>query len=192
MILYFKEDCNYSAGNKNYYRNNISFIINRENNNTLKNQETLIVHKGYGIEIHFNESVKGLERFFNPLYHNNIIFLVSIDLSNFDSSSMTYMGSMFYECSSLESINLTNFNTSLVTRMDYMFYRCYSLKSINLSSFNTSLVTHMDHMFHDCSSLESIELSSNKTITIYIWMIDTSRKTTSRWFRRIISWEMDI
>ena len=30
MVLYFKEDCNYSKGFKNNYRKNISFIINRE------------------------------------------------------------------------------------------------------------------------------------------------------------------
>ena len=73
MILYFKENCNYSAGIKNYYRNNISFIINRENNNTLKNQETLIVNKGYEIEIHFNESLKDWRDFLIP-YITTILY----------------------------------------------------------------------------------------------------------------------
>ena len=35
IILSFKEDCNYSNGFYNYYRNNIDFIINKENNDKL-------------------------------------------------------------------------------------------------------------------------------------------------------------
>ena len=64
MILYFKEDCNYSEGFNNGFRNDISFIINRENNTHLSSTEQLIIHKNIGIEIHFNRTVQNLENFF--------------------------------------------------------------------------------------------------------------------------------
>ena len=46
------------------------------------------------------------------------------------------MDSMFYGCSSLESIDLSNFNTSSLAIMFSMFYKCSSLKSINISNFD--------------------------------------------------------
>ena len=42
---------------------------------------------------------------------------------------------MFYNCSSLISLNLSNFNTSSVTEMSYMFAHCYKLKYINMKNF---------------------------------------------------------
>ena len=47
------------------------------------------------------------------------------------------MSYMFYECTSLESLDLSNFDTSSVTNMAFMFYRCSSLKSLDLSKFAT-------------------------------------------------------
>ena len=47
ILLFFKEDCQYSQGFKNDFRNSISYIINRENNSNLTSEETLIVHKDF-------------------------------------------------------------------------------------------------------------------------------------------------
>ena len=60
MLLYFKEDCNYSRGFKNEYRNNISFIINRKNNSKLKSEDELIISKDICIEIHFDKNINNL------------------------------------------------------------------------------------------------------------------------------------
>ena len=54
-------------------------------------------------------------------------------------------------------------NTSNVTTMEYMFYDCVSLTALDLSNFNTSQVTYMYGMFHGCSSLQSLNLSSFDT-----------------------------
>lgn len=54
-------------------------------------------------------------------------------------------------------------NTSNVTTMEYMFYDCVSLTTLDLSNFNTSQVTYMYGMFHGCSSLISLNLSSFDT-----------------------------
>ena len=80
MILYFKEDCNYNQGFKNNYRNGINFVINRENSANLTSEETLIVHKNYGIEIHFDSSLGGLENFLDYTKDENVEYLISVDL----------------------------------------------------------------------------------------------------------------
>ena len=158
IILYFKEDCNYSEGFKNEYRNNISFIIERENNTKLNSEETLFINKNFGIEIHFNSIINNLNYFFSRNYDENMKYLISIDFSNFDSSLITNTRTMFEECILLESINLLNFNTSSVIYMDSMFKGCTSLQSINLSNFDTSSVIDMANLFYNCNSLKSINL----------------------------------
>ena len=81
-------------------------------------------------------------------------------LENLDTSNVTDMNSMFYECSSLVSLDLSSFNTSNVTNMMMMFDGCSKLESINLSSFNTSKVENMRQMFYRCSLLESLDISN--------------------------------
>ena len=86
--------------------------------------------------------------------------LSSIDLSGFDTGSVTTMNCMFYDCSSLGSLDLSSFDTSSVTDMSCMFSGCEVLTSIiGLSSFDTSSVTDMGFMFAS-SGLTSLDLSS--------------------------------
>ena len=160
MILYFKEDCNYSYGFQNSFRNNINYIINRNNNAKYQNEDFLIINKGFGIELHFNKKVNDLSYFFCDSYDDNMKYLESIDLSKFDTSLVIDMQSMFKGCSSLKSIDFSNFNASLVNNMRSMFYGCRSLKSIDLSHFDTSLVTDISYMFYECELLESSYLSN--------------------------------
>ena len=92
--------------------------------------------------------------------------LTSLDLSNFNTSDVTDMDSMFYNCNGLTSLDLSNFNTSNVTSMKYMFDECSSLKTIDLSSFDTSRVTSMDSMFYNCNGLTSLDLSNFNTSNV--------------------------
>ena len=90
--------------------------------------------------------------------------LTSLDVSGFDTSNATGMSYMFLGCSSLTSITgLSGFNTSKVKSMDGMFNGCSSLTSIDVSSFDTSNVTDMTRMFRDCASLQSLNLSNFDT-----------------------------
>ena len=75
--------------------------------------------------------------------------ILSIDLSNFDSSQVTIMNYMFQNCNKLVSINFTNFNTKNVKEMKYIFDLCSDLSSIDLSMFNTEQVTLMEAMFQN-------------------------------------------
>ena len=92
--------------------------------------------------------------------------LTNLDLSSFNTSKVTDMNHMFDGCSSLTSLDLSSFNTANVTSMDSMFYECSSLTSLDLSVFNTAKVTDMSLMFRYCSSLTSLDLSSFNTVNV--------------------------
>ena len=73
-----------------------------------------------------------------------------------NTSEVTYMAYMFFNCSGLTGIDLSHFNTSRVTTMRTMFGSCQALESLNLSSFNTSQVTNMEYMFSNCTNLRTV------------------------------------
>ncbi len=68
-----------------------------------------------------------------------------INLSQFDTSKVEDMTSMFENCGA-ESLDLSCFDTSRVKNMSFMFTEC-NLKCLNLESFDTSNVENMSNMF---------------------------------------------
>ncbi|MDN6440477.1 MAG: DUF285 domain-containing protein [Acidipropionibacterium jensenii] len=66
-----------------------------------------------------------------------------------DTSNVTNMDSMFYNCKALTSV--PDMNTSNVTDMYRMFYGCSSLTSVQ--DMDTSNVTVMYRMFQNCKAL---------------------------------------
>ena len=89
----------------------------------------------------------------------NCYHLQTTDFSGFDTRKVKDMSNMFYNCGSLKSLDISNFNTSEVTNMRNMFYHCIGLTSLDLSHFNTSKVSIMISMFQLCSNLLSVNLS---------------------------------
>ena len=83
----------------------------------------------------------------------------SLDLSHFDTSKVTNMVGMFFNCKNLQSLNLSHFDTSKVTDMMSMFCDCKSLQSLDLSHFNTSKVTDMANMFYHCDGIQSLDVN---------------------------------
>ncbi|HHT6778941.1 TPA: BspA family leucine-rich repeat surface protein, partial [Listeria monocytogenes] len=61
--------------------------------------------------------------------------LEELDVSNFDTSSVTNMQLMFGGCKSLEELDVSTFDTSSVTNMDMMFQECTALKFLYLDNF---------------------------------------------------------
>ena len=88
----------------------------------------------------------------------------SIDVSSFDTSSVTNMTQMFRDSAATEIKGLKNFDTSKVTDMNWMFYNSKAT-SLDLSSFDTSNVTDMWGMFFG-SAATSIDLSSFDTSNV--------------------------
>ena len=101
-------------------------------------------------------SITSTAFWFNSFH--NLDYIGGLEYLN--TSNVTNMYGMFWECSSLTSLDVSSFNTSSVTMMPYMFYGCSSLTSLDLSSFNTGNVTAMDWMFADCSALTTIKVGS--------------------------------
>ena len=94
---------------------------------------------------------------------NNTASLTSLNLSSFDTSKVTNMRSMFSYMRNLTSLDLSNFDTSKVTNMNSMFYCMLSLTTLDLSSFDTSKVTNMNSMFRSMSNLTTLDLSNFDT-----------------------------
>ena len=89
-----------------------------------------------------------------------------VSLSYLDTSNVTDMSSMFYDCTILTSLDLSSFDTTNVTSMYNMFNNCQSLTSLDLSNFNTTNVTNMESMFRDCIILTSLDLSNFNTSNV--------------------------
>ena len=135
--------------------------------------------------------------FYSIYYEQEIKNILEIDLSNFDTSKVTNMSSMFGSMSKLTTLNLSNFDTSKVTDMGFMFYGMSKLTNLNLSNFDTSKVTNMSGMFSIMPSLTTLDISSfdtskvtdmgfmfssmSKLTTLNISNFDTSKVTYMRY-----------
>ena len=100
---------------------------------------------------------------------------------NFDTSNVTNMIDMFYNCSSLTTLDVSNWNTSNVTRMESMFQDCSSLTTLDVSKWDTSNVPDMSFMFYDCSSLTTLDVSNwdtSNVTNIYYMFYNCSSLTT--------------
>jgi surface protein len=79
-----------------------------------------------------------------------------VDLSNFDTSSVTIMSNMFLGCTSLSSNNLSNFDT--IIDMSKMFYGCDSLAYVDLSNFNMINCNSYSEFFSNINNIKYINL----------------------------------
>ena len=91
---------------------------------------------------------------------NSCKSLTELDLSNWDTSKVTNMSSMFGFCSGLTRLDLSNWDTSKVTNMSQMLYYCSSLTELDLTGLDTSKVTNMNQMLSNCSGLTELDLSN--------------------------------
>ena len=87
--------------------------------------------------------------------------LTEIDgIEKLNTSEVTSMTTMFYNCSALTTIDVSGFDTRKVMGMHSMF-RGSGVTSLDLSNFNTWNVALMGSMFRDCSNLETIYVDGN-------------------------------
>ena len=107
--------------------------------------------------------------------------LTSLDLSGWNTSKVTRMNGMFSSCARLTSLDVSSFKTSSVTNMNQMFNNCSGLTSLDLRNFNTSNVTDMGSMFDGCSGLTSLDLSNFNTsnVTNMRFMFESCTSLTS-------------
>ena len=87
----------------------------------------------------------------------NLVKLKTIEgIENLNTSKVTSMLSMFWNCQALTSLDLSHFDTKNVEDMRQLFYKCSSLKSLDLSNFDTSKAEKMNNLFKGCTALQSI------------------------------------
>ena len=92
--------------------------------------------------------------------------LISIDFNNLDTSNVTYMNSIFINCSGLINLDLTPLNTQNVTSMGSMFRGCSGLASLDLTPLDTRNVKNMNSMFRGCSGLTNLDLTPLDTSNV--------------------------
>ena len=77
-----------------------------------------------------------------------------IGLENLNTSNVTSMNGMFWQCSALTTLNISSFITQSVTNMANMFAGCSHLTTIRVGSgWSTSNVSNSSEMFEGCTSL---------------------------------------
>lgn len=92
--------------------------------------------------------------------------LATLDVSNWNTGSVTSMVAMFnmgggYINNSLTSLDLSNWDVSKVTSMQNMFASCNALVSIgDTADWDTSSCKNMSSMFNSCFSLEELNASN--------------------------------
>ena len=89
--------------------------------------------------------------------------LKSLDLSGFNTSNVTDMSKLFKSCSALTNLDVSSFNTAKVKDMSTMFNLCTSLTNLNLNNFDTKNVENMSNMFFSCFNLTSLNINSFNT-----------------------------
>ena len=90
-------------------------------------------------------------------------YLHSLDLSNWDTQSLSDASYMFKGCSSLQSIDVSNWNTQVLKDGFAMFSGCSALQTIDVSNWDTQSLSSTNYMFENCTSLHSIDVSKWNT-----------------------------
>ena len=111
----YKDETEYPEGFENQYRQGIDHI--EKGNKSIGANESLTIGANEAIEIHFKEPIKSLSNFFGYFStfktgDENVKNIISVDFTNFNSSKVEEVISMFEGCTSIEEINFNNFQTS--------------------------------------------------------------------------------
>ena len=146
-----------------YSKEGIDIYLNNKKINMIKENKECTIEYNFEkngqpiFEININENVTSMEGFFE-----NCSNIISLDLSNFDSSNINNMSFMFTDCNKLKEIKgINKLNTNKVKDMNCMFQECNELESLDLSNFDTSTVTDMSFMFNQCNKLIEIKGINN-------------------------------
>ena len=146
----------YWTGNSGFMSNTISISNNRYTSESDKVKINGIEYYQLKLDRNLNND---FYEFGNGIF-TNLIF------KDVNTSKVTNMSGMFYNCNRLTSLDVSGFDTSNVTDMGYMFLSCYDLKSLDVSKFNTSNVTDMRYMFGECHNITSLDLSGFDTSNV--------------------------
>ena len=72
-----------------------------------------------------------------------------------DTSTLTSIAGLFYNCSLLTQLDVSAWNTSNIKDMSQVFYGCSSLKQLNISGWNAENVTLINYMSYKSNNIVS-------------------------------------
>lgn len=119
--------------------------------------------------------------------------LTSLDLSGWNTSNVTSMEGLFGHDQWLTDLSMDGWNTGNVRLMGHMFEYCTKLTSLDLSGWDTSNVTDMYGLFANCTSLAGLKLGDRwnmGNVTDTTWMFSGDRKLASTIARIVPDWNM--
>lgn len=123
----------------------------------------------------------------------NCTKLTSLDLSGWNTSNVTSMEGLFGHDQWLTDLSMDGWNTGNVRLMGHMFEYCTKLTSLDLSGWDTSNVTDMYGLFDNCTSLAGLKLGDRwnmDNVTDTTWMFSGDRKLASTIARIVPDWNM--
>ena len=152
--LILSSDYNYPPDEIDINGNRFEYIFNdNDNKYYFELDKTINI-----VKLYYNTPPESLKYMFK-----NVLDILKVDLSSFDTSNVKDMSYMFQNCQNLKEIDMKGIITSNVETMEGMFQSCTILTSLDLSDFDTSSVKSMKQMFYSCSSLEYLNISSFET-----------------------------
>ena len=92
---------------------------------------------------------------------NDCNALLSIDLSEFNTSNVTDMKRMFGGCRSITALDVSTFDTSKVRSFYWMFRANEKLLELDISNFDTSSAVSMFGMFVQAQKVKTITFGEN-------------------------------
>lgn len=133
----------------------------------------------YPIDVLFfpNVDVSNLRTFISSSTDSNVAFAVfpKVAFTNIDN-----MRRMFSRWRYLVSLDMSLWDTSAVTTMEYAFYYCSALSEIKgIGDLDVSNVTNISYLFSNCTSLETLDLSGWDTSSL----VNTSDYSNEYWFQ---------
>ena len=90
-------------------------------------------------------------------------YLTSLDISTFNTTKVTDMSSLFSGNSNLTSLDISNLDTRKVVELNSVFYALRNLTELDLSNFDTSNVVYMMQLFGRMEKIKSLDLSNFNT-----------------------------
>ena len=77
------------------------------------------------------------------------------------------MRTMFQQCNELISLDLSNFNTSKVTDMGWMFFNCNKLEYLNILNFNIKDNCNTKNIINNIKNNCNIKANNNTLRRLY-------------------------
>ena len=142
---------------------NVELVINGEK---VKYKKSFIPKKCENeILIHFIKPLKNCSYMF---YSSR--YIIDIDLSLFDTKSVTNMEYMFAFCENLTYIELSYLDTKKVNDISNMFLNCFNLEKIKLCYLGKENIDMKDIFFgcNKCNTLDLSELKAEDNFNISI------------------------